>query len=122
MSQRLEQVYRAVQLLICRDATLHQRLYEAAKEFVAAAGLLKEWPPELISQVEKIEQKLTSKGKLVDTISSLDVSSAGELAEQIVELAIAEKIIQSRRHARRDAGHQPVPHSRTLHHVTTQRI
>ncbi len=98
MSQELDRVvHKAVRTLVRRNTTLHQRLYEATKEFPAALRRREQWPPDLLSQIESIEEKLTAKGRIVDTICAMDTSAAAEVAEDIVNLAVQIDVAKSQR-------------------------
>ena len=120
MSQELDRIlHRAVRTLVRRNTTLHQRLYEAAKEFPAALRRREQWPPDLLLQAKNIEKKLTAKGRLVDTICAMDTSVAADLAEEIVNLAIQIDVANRQRLDTR--GHRTAPHSETRPPVEMRR-
>ena len=110
MSKGLDRIlHGAVRTLVCRNATLHQRLYEASKKFSAALERREQWPPDLLREAERIEAKLTAKGKMVDTICAMDMPVAAEVAEEIVQLATEVYADSSRRLDTR--GHRTIPRS-----------
>ena len=111
MSQGVDRVlHKAVRTLVRRNATLHQRLYEAAKELPDALCRREKWPRDLFPRAEGIGRKLTAKGKVVDSICAMDTSVAAEVAEEIVNLAFQIDIARSRSHHSR--GHRAVPQSK----------
>ncbi len=111
MSKGLDRIlHGAVRTLVCRNTTLHQRLYEASKEFSAALERREQWPADLLREAERIEAKLTAEGKMEETICAMDTPVAAEVAEEIVQLATE---IYAANNRRLDTGgHRTVPRSK----------
>ncbi len=95
MSQGLDEVNRAIRILVGRNATLHQRLYEAAKVFADAAHGPYRWPKRLANQAEELSGRLTAKGNIAGTVNSMDAADAREAAEEMFELATALNVATS---------------------------
>lgn len=111
MSQTLDRVFhRAVRILVCRNTTLHQRLYEASKEISAAIERPELWPQDLLPQAQSIHASLTAQGKIVDTVCDMDTPVAAEVAEDILNLAV--QIAVAKRQRLDAQGHLPVPCSK----------
>ncbi|NQU24953.1 MAG: hypothetical protein HQ567_27020 [Candidatus Nealsonbacteria bacterium] len=89
MSQGLDEVNRAIRILVGRNATLHQRLYEAAKVFADASHGPYQWPKRLANQADELSGRLTAKGNIAGTVNSMDATDAREVAEEMLELATA---------------------------------
>ena len=89
MFQGLDRLNHAVQILVGRNATLNQRLYEAIHEFAAAMSHSDQWPGKMLAQADRIREKLTAKGRIDATVNGMDVAAASDIAEEILSLAIA---------------------------------
>ncbi len=89
MFQGLDHVGKAVQILACRNAMLNQRLYEAAREFSAALLRPDQWPKDLLDRARGIHDRLTVRGRVDKTVAGMDVSSATEIVEDLIDLSVA---------------------------------
>ena len=89
MFQGLDHVGKAVQILVSRNATLNQRLYEAAHEFSAAMRRPDQWPADLLEKATVIEQKLTVHGAIGNTVNGMDIATASQIAAEILDLSVA---------------------------------
>ncbi len=119
MSERLSHIQSAMRVLIRRNTTLHQRLYESGKELLIALGGSDTWPPEAIAEAKRIEEALTAKGKLVDTICAMDTPVAADLAERVFELGVALTVAEHLRFE--TGGHQGVPQPKAMAPAGTSR-
>ncbi len=106
MFQGLDHVSRAVRILVGRNAMLNQRLYEAAREFSLALQRPDQWPRDLLEKARSVENKLTARGRIDKTINAMDVSVAGEIAQEMYSLAMAVNFAHA---ARRKGGHVRMP-------------
>ena len=97
MSQGLDEVNRAIRILVGRNATLHQRLYEAAKVFADASHGPYQWPKRLADRADEISGRLTAKGNVAGTVNNMDTADAREVAEDMLELATALNVAASTR-------------------------
>ena len=88
---------KALRVLVRRNATLHERLYEAAGEFSAALREQEKWPDHLVQRAGQITKKLTSKGRIVDTVGAMDASVAGDVAEELADFVLAVDAAKLRR-------------------------
>jgi len=89
MFQGLDRLNQAVQILVGRNATLNQRLYEAANEFSAAMSHSDQWPAKLLARAAGIAEKLTAQGEIAATINAMDIAVAGSIAEDMLSLTVA---------------------------------
>lgn len=89
MFQGLDHVSKAVQILVSRNATLNQRLYEAACEFSAAMRRPDQWPADLLERARGLQRKLTAKGRIDKTVNGMDAAAAGRIATEIFDLSVA---------------------------------
>ncbi len=112
MSERLGHIQSAMRVLIRRNTTLHQRLYEAGNELLIALGRSDTWPPEAFAEAKRIEEALTAKGKLVDTVCAMDTPAAADLAERVFELGVALTVAEHLRFE--TGGHPGVPHPKAM--------
>ncbi len=96
--------------LVSRNATLHQRLFEAGQELLASLREPDSWPDDLHRQARAICRKLTARGSVIDSIGAMDVPSAARVAEEIAHLIMAAEVAKN---ARFEAGgHHVVPPSK----------
>ncbi len=119
MSERLGHIQSAMRILIRRNTTLHQRLYEASEELLIAISKSDTWPPEAIAEAKRLEEALTAKGRLAETICAMDTSTAGDLAERVIELAMVLSVTEGLNS--RTGGHQAVPHPKAMTPAGTSR-
>src|SRR4030042_3515791 len=110
MLRGLDHVNRSVRILVGRNATLPQRLYEAAKEFSVALPDAGQWPGDLPKMALRIDAKLTSRGSIDRTVNGMDTALAGETAEAMLELAILLSASDALRHP---GGSVPLPSPRS---------
>lgn len=108
MFQALDHVGQAVRILVGRNATLHQRLFEAADQFALALQCSESWPADLLQRARQIAKQLTARGRLDTTINAMDSATAGRLAEEIYELAVAIEIAKVQRISA-PSPHLPTP-------------
>lgn len=106
MFQGLDHASRAVRILVGRNAMLNQRLYEAAREFSLALQRPEQWPQHLLKKARSVEMKLTANGRMDKTINAMDVSVAGEIAQEMYSLAMAVNFAHA---ARRKGAHVRMP-------------
>jgi len=106
MFQGLDHVSRALRILVGRNAMLNQRLYEAAREFSVALERPDQWPADLLDDARSVHRELTSKGSIDATINGMDVSVAGQIAQQLCTLVLA---VNSAQGVRREPGHVQLP-------------
>ena len=97
MPYRPNHLRKALRVLVRRNATLHERLYEAAGEFAAALREQEKWPDNLVQQAGRIRKALTAKGRIVDTIGAMDASVAGDVAEELADFVMAVDAAKVRR-------------------------
>ena len=88
MLQGLKHVNRAARILVGRNVTLHQRLFEAANELSTAVRQRRGWPKRLSLKADGLCEKLTARGAIDKTISGMDRADARDAAEEILALAI----------------------------------
>ena len=89
MFQGLDHVSNAVQILASRNAMLNQRLYEAANEFEAALNRPDQWPVDLLERARDVQRKLSAKGQIEETVNGMDVSTASQIAGELLDLSVA---------------------------------
>ena len=100
MSEGLEHMWNSIRILAGRNATLNQRLYEAAKELAGALDQPEQWPSEeLLDQARTVETTLTVDGSLDRTLAGMDMCEASELARQLVDLVADMQVADTRRQA-----------------------
>ncbi len=110
MSHRPDHLRNMLHILVRRDTTLHQRLYEATKEFSAAWLHRKEWPEDLLHRAQQISKTLTANGKPIDTIVGMDTPAAADLAQKLADFVVAIEAVKARRTESR--AHRAIPRSK----------
>ncbi|MBN1909700.1 MAG: hypothetical protein JW818_08175 [Pirellulales bacterium] len=116
MQKGFEHVFRAVRLLVGRNAKIHQRLYEATRELALALKESEQWPPDLFARAAQIHGQLTARGRADTTINDMDTAAAEQLANAILDVALA--VDGLKRHRLEMSSHPAVPrplHRRSKH-------
>ncbi len=108
---------KAARILVGRNATLNQRLYEAAGEFEIALKKAHHWPGKLMDQAVDIDRKLCARGKIDETINGMDVSAARGVAEEMLGLCVTLKAVSLARVKSSRVGMPPSQRRRRRHDV-----
>ncbi len=87
MFRGMNHIQEAVNILVARNTTLQQRLYEASKELAVAMRQRDHWPDNILQKARDIEKKVTARGRMGATLQGMDASEAGEVAKELAELA-----------------------------------